>query len=93
MDFKKSFILIIIALFIGINVTRAKEVSINEAKKVALNCFYEKSNNYENPILYEDLIINEMFEIKSNNSPVYYIFTFEPNGFVIVSAEDGMQIS
>jgi len=89
MDFKKSFFLIIIALLIGINVTRAREVSIDEAKKVALNCFYEKSNNYENPIMYEEIIINAMFEIKSNNSPVYYIFTFDPKGFVIVSAEDG----
>ena len=89
MDFKKSFFLIIIALLIGINVTRAREISIDEAKKVAHNCFFEKSNNYDSPIMYEEIIINAMFEIKSNNSPVYYIFTFDPKGFVIVSAEDG----
>ncbi|MBI9037759.1 MAG: C10 family peptidase [Bacteroidales bacterium] len=89
MSIQKSFFLVVIALFIGINTINADEVTKNEARKIALNCFYEKANNYDSPIEYEDLIINETLERKSNNSPVYYIFTFEPKGFVIVSAEDG----
>jgi hypothetical protein len=88
MYIKKSFFLVIIALLFGINATKADEVTKNEARKVALNCFYEKTNNYENPIVFEDIIINEIFEKKLNDSPVYYTFTFEPKGFVIVSAED-----
>ncbi len=89
MNIKKLIFPVVLALLLGINTTNAEEVTKNEAKKVALNCFYEKTNNYDSPIMYEDLIINEIFEKKSYNSPVYYIFTFEPRGFVIVSADDG----
>jgi hypothetical protein len=65
----------------------AKFVEIDDARKVAKNCYYEKMNQYHEGINYEDLLILYEYTEMQNSEEMYYAFDFD-EGFVIVSAED-----
>ena len=84
---KTKFLLISAVLFLlQVNIY-AKFVEIDDARKVAKNCYYEKINQYHNGINYEDLSILYEYTEMQNNEEMYYAFDFD-EGFVIVSAED-----
>ena len=86
MNLKK---LLLFTLVIGfISVAFAEKVTLNEAKQVARNFYYEKYNQYEKPINIEDIILGDVHIEKNGIENTYYAFNIENGGFVIVSAED-----
>lgn len=65
----------------------AKQVSIDEAKTVAKNFYYNnaKTSSYKN---YEDMNMR-LNHIEGEENPCFYVFTVEDSkGFVIISAQD-----
>ena len=86
---KTKLLLISAVLFLlQINIY-AKFVEIDDARKVAKNCYYEKMNQYHEGINYEDVLILYEYTKMHNNEIMYYAFDFD-KGFVIVSAEDAL---
>jgi len=63
----------------------AKNISMSTAEQVAVNFFFEKSNQYGEAINYHDLSIKESFLIDQ----AYYVINFE-KGWVVVAADDVM---
>ena len=82
----KLLLLFSILLLLHANIY-AKFVGINDARKVAKNCYYEKVNQFHNGIDYQDVSILYEYTKIHNNETMYYAFDFD-KGFVIVSAED-----
>ena len=81
--------LLLFTMVIGfISVAFAEEVTLNEAKQVARNFYYERYNQYEKPINIEDIILGDVYIEKNGIEITYYAFNIENGGFVIVSAED-----
>jgi len=65
----------------------AKKVDINTAKKLATNYYYEQINSNRH-VSYQDLIINETYIISQDGLSLFYIFNYEKLGFVMISADD-----
>ena len=65
----------------------AGQVPLQDAKRVAVNFYYERVNQYW-PTSYSNLSIDKTFIQAEEGIPVYYIFTFPVKGFIIVSASD-----
>ncbi len=81
-------LLLLTILFCFISVLFASEIDINTAKTLAKNFYFEKTNQYNQKTNFENLTISgEVIKI-SDNIPIYYVFTFNNPGFVIVSADD-----
>ncbi len=79
---------ILLSLFVLIALTAslfAKEISLSKAEKVAVNFFFEQSNQYGSPVDYFDISIRESYQVDQ----AYYVINFE-NGWVIVAANDVM---
>lgn len=66
----------------------AKKVEYNQAKKVAINFYYQGANQYVEKTAYNDIEIKDVYIERSNNEVVYYVFNMKNKGFVIVSADD-----
>jgi len=81
-------LLLSILLFCFVSVSFAGEVDLNKAKTLAKNFYFEKTNQYNLKIDFNDLSIETELTKKSENLAVYYIFSFNKPGFVIVSADD-----
>ncbi len=78
----------VLIVFLTIQVTtflHSQQVPVSDAEKVARNFYYERINQYETLRMDEIKILNYQ-EVMSGNSPVYYVFNFDPHGYVIVSA-------
>ncbi|MFH1005110.1 MAG: thiol protease/hemagglutinin PrtT [Bacteroidota bacterium] len=86
---KKTYIILSTFLMsIGNLSIYAKQVDINNAQTVALNCYYEKVNT-GNIVAFNNIAVTETFTVSDAlSNPVYYIFNFGEKGFVIVSAEN-----
>lgn len=81
-----KLLLLIIALVFVDTISSAKEISQNQAEKVAKNFYYEvTASKGNNP---QQISIKETFTIKKDGSTTYYAFNFTQGGFVIVSADD-----
>ena len=59
------------------------EVDINTAKRVAINCFTERSEK-----IVSDIRITNVIEEKENSETIFYVITFSEKGFVLVAADD-----
>ncbi|RLD87429.1 MAG: hypothetical protein DRJ09_10320 [Bacteroidetes bacterium] len=81
----KHFTLVLFALFIFATGLLAKEVSKATAEKVAVNFFFQKSNQYAGQVDYLDLNIIDAYAVEN----AYYVINFE-KGWVLVSAEDAL---
>lgn len=64
-------------------------VDLQKARTVAKNAFSEKSS-FSNPRNTDVISISDTWIEKENAQPVFYIFNFENDGFIIISAEDAM---
>jgi len=64
------------------------EVDKDQAYAVAVNFIMEKSAVGEDGISSEDLLLDKIYTLESGGSVACYIFTFDPEGFVVVAAED-----
>jgi hypothetical protein len=85
MKTRTLLIIAIIALCIPVY---AGFVTCQTAKKVALNFYYEKYNQYEGVIEYQSLQIESTYTSKQSNENFYYVFHFKNGGFVIVPSDD-----
>ncbi len=81
----KHFTLVVFALFIFATGLLAKEVNKATAEKVAVNFFFQKSNQYAGQVDYLDLNIVDAYAVEN----AYYVINFE-KGWVLVSAEDAL---
>ena len=80
----KKIILIFISLHLLFSFALAKTISIETAKQVAKNLYYERSG-----LSYSKFeILDEYFTEKINDIDLIYIFNFEPPGHVMVSSDD-----
>jgi hypothetical protein len=58
------------------------------AQKAAINFYKERQALYYVPGLPKTLSIAGCHEEQRNGEPVYYVFSLDPQGFIVVSAED-----
>jgi hypothetical protein len=86
----KLDLLIILTLLFGICMPgHAKKVEIKEARAVGKNFFYQRINLHQD-IPYDSLAVVQEFAEENKGLPLYYIFNFNSNGFIIVSADDAV---
>ena len=82
-----SFILVLI-LFACFS-TFATPVDLNKAKLAGKNFYFERLTSHTSQaIAYSDLKISSEYVEKAGDIPVYYVFNFSGNGFIIISADD-----
>jgi hypothetical protein len=84
---KGKFVLLGILLLCQVFFVEAALVSKKTAAKVAANHYYQQAASAKG-LNASDVTINNSYTHKINNEAVYYIFTFENKGFVIVAADD-----
>ncbi len=82
---KSKVLLSILVIFAVTASIFAKDISLSKAEQVAVNFFFEKSNQYGDAVNYHDLNIAESFLVDN----AYYVVNFE-NGWVVVAANDVM---
>jgi hypothetical protein len=85
---KKSLLLAFSFIVIAFSSSPAKEVTKENARKVAINAYFEKINQFDRALDYEHIIITNDFTRYLNNDPVYYAFDFASGGFMIIAADD-----
>ena len=79
----KFFTILTLFLLIG-TIVLADNVSIEEAKQVATNFYFDKMG-----VSQSEIVFSEEIAIQENNINLYYVFNITENrGFVIVSADD-----
>lgn len=66
----------------------ADNISPEQAQKVALNFYFEKYNQFERLVSYDQLNIRSVYTETDGNQNFYYVFHINKGGFVIVSADD-----
>ncbi|MFC1729695.1 C10 family peptidase [candidate division KSB1 bacterium] len=88
MKTKYFFIGLITWIFLSTSIF-ANEVSIQQARKLALNFYFERINITQN-VDFQSLLISDEYTIEHNNTPVYYVFNINNQGFIMVAAEDAV---
>ncbi len=66
----------------------AGNVTLQQAKKVAMNFYFEKYNQFEGQVLYDQLSIRSIHVESDGIQNFYYVFQVNKAGFIIVSADD-----
>ncbi|MBL7103074.1 MAG: C10 family peptidase [Bacteroidales bacterium] len=84
---KSKIFLFVISIVFSFNLF-AENVTIQQAKKVALNFYFEKYNLFEGPVLYDQLAIHSTHVESDGIQNFYYVFHVNKGGFVIVPADD-----
>lgn len=69
----------------------AKEVSKDDARKAAINAYFEKVNQYDNGISFENVVISYEQTRFLDGVPAYYTFDFTNGGYVIISGDDAYE--
>ncbi len=88
---KTKISLIAIALIILLSQPiLGKTVDLNTAKKVAVNFYYERLNQYQD-IKYSDIKVSNSKSYMQEGEVLFYTFFMKPGGFVIVSSDDRIQ--
>jgi hypothetical protein len=86
----KKFTLLItfLMLLTGLSAT-AKLVEKKDAKLAGKNFYYERLVQHTHQsVPYSSVTISQEFVEKDGNTPVYYIFNFAGNGYIMISADD-----
>jgi hypothetical protein len=86
---KKHFLLLSFFVFAVTFCVFAKKIDIRNAQLVAKNFYYEQINQ-KVATPYQAIAVTNQFTEKVNNEPVYYVFTVNDHGFVIISADDAV---
>ncbi|MEI7661859.1 MAG: C10 family peptidase [Bacteroidota bacterium] len=85
---KITLLFTLLILLWGLN-TWAKPVEIKNARIAAKNFYYERLvNNMHRNVPYSAVNFGTEFVEKEGMTPVYYVFNFEENGYIIISADD-----
>ncbi len=66
----------------------AGNVTLQQAKKVALNFYYEKYNQFEGKVNIAEISVISSYTESESNIPYYYVFHISKGGYVVVSAEN-----
>jgi len=66
----------------------AGNVTLQQAKKVALNFYYEKYNRFEGQVVYDQLSIRSIHVESDGIQNFYYVLQVNNAGFIIVPADD-----
>jgi hypothetical protein len=77
-------------LFVSSMQLSGRSVDLETAKRVAINFYYERVNQFEK-LSYNDIKIANHKEYKIDGTILLYTFFMKPAGFVIVSASDMVQ--
>lgn len=87
----KSFRLITIVLaFVSISTSlNAGQITEQQARQVGKNFFFERVQSHK-PTGYNELTIEEVFEIQSENQSLYYVMNFRDGGFIAIAATDAV---
>ena len=82
-------ILLISFLFLFAFAIQAKKVEIQTAQNIGLAYYYEHVNQFI-PLEQKAMSVSAVYTEYDNAIPVYYVFSINPKGFVIVSADDNV---
>lgn len=82
---KSKVLLSILVVFAVTASIFAKDINMSKAEQVAVNFFFEKSNQYGDAVNYYDLNITESYKVENS----FFVVNFE-DGWVIVAANDAM---
>ncbi|MEI6900031.1 MAG: C10 family peptidase, partial [Bacteroidota bacterium] len=82
----RRFIAILIAILLHQGLS-AKLVSEQDAKSVAINFILQRSERFQVDAFHERKI-SSTITLKVEQHPIYYVFTFDQGGYIIVSADD-----
>lgn len=83
----KKFLVVLALFFVCTGNLYASIVPLKKAKRMALSYFTALSNKYSDNHSFQ-YIISDVYAEKDKSKPLFYIFSFEPEGYVIISAED-----
>ena len=84
---KTKISLFVISIIFSFNLF-AGNGTLQQAKKVALNFYFEKYNQFEGQVLYDQLSIRSIHVESDGILNFYYVFQVNNIGFIIVSADD-----
>jgi hypothetical protein len=84
---KLTSIAIFMLLAFGLKMM-AGNVSMEQAETVAMNFYFERHNMFQGEIPWEMIRIQSVHTEKDALQTYYYVFHFNPAGFVIVTADD-----
>ncbi len=84
----KKFTLLLVNFLVLSFYPFAHEIDVQQAKKVALNFYFEKYNQFEGPVMYDQLAIQSVYTETDGAQNFYYVFSINKGGFVIVPADD-----
>ncbi len=84
---KSKSLLFILTVLFSMSVY-ADFIPEESAKKVALNFFFEKYNQFEGQITFDQLYIRSIHTETGRGQNFYYVFQINGSGFIIVSADD-----
>ncbi len=84
---KTKHVLLLILVIFSLHLF-AGNITLQEAKKVALNFYFEKYNQFEVQVRYDQLTVQSVYTETDGIENYYYVFHFKNGGFVIVSADD-----
>ncbi|MCK5764858.1 MAG: C10 family peptidase [Bacteroidales bacterium] len=85
---KKILLLTLSLVVFAFSSGMAGIVNKEDARKVAINAYYEKVNQYDQGISFTDVIVTYEHTTNHNGIPAYYAFDFTAGGFMIISADD-----
>ena len=84
---KVKILLVVISFIFSFNLF-AGNITIQEAKKVALNFYFEKYSQFEGQLLHDHLDIQSTHVETDGIQNIYYVFKINKGGFVMVSADN-----
>ncbi len=84
---KTKHVLLLILVIFSLHLF-AGNITLQEAKKVALNFYFEKYNQFEVQVRYDQLTVQSVYTETDGIENYYYVFQINKAGFVMVSADD-----
>jgi hypothetical protein len=82
----KKILFASIGLILLLTEVHAQQITIDEAKTVARNFYFERINQYE-VVDFQDIKIVQIFEVTNNDDLLYLAVNMHPSGFVIISGQ------
>jgi hypothetical protein len=86
---RKILLAFAVLIFFTGFVSHAAIVEAGQARIAGKNFYFQRLNSHQTqPVAYSDIKISTEYVERAGDVPVYYIFNFQGNGFVIISADD-----
>lgn len=88
---KRTLLLAVSLVIFVFSTGIAGEVSKDDARKVAVNAYFEKINQYDRSMSFNDVMIIDEYTRLLNDGAAYFAFDFATGGYVIVSADNAYE--